>query len=43
MVLLLLKHFLAKLSIFYNFCFDQGARFVVKISNYEKITSLICP
>lgn len=43
MALLLLKHFLTKSSIFYNFCLGQGARFVVKISNYEKITSLICP
>jgi hypothetical protein len=34
---LLLKHFLVKLSVFYNFCFDQGIRFVVNIHNYEKI------
>lgn len=42
MELLLLKHFPAKLSIFYNFCFDQGVRFVVNISHYEKISYPIC-
>lgn len=40
---LLLKHFLTKLSIFYNFCFDHRARFVIKMSNYEKIISPGCP
>jgi hypothetical protein len=42
MELLLLKRFLAKLSVFYNFCFDQGIRFVVSIFNYEKISYAIC-
>ncbi|SDN18704.1 hypothetical protein SAMN05421820_106416 [Pedobacter steynii] len=42
MELLLLKHFLFKLSVFYNFCFDQGTRFVVNIHNYEKISHAAC-
>lgn len=42
MELLHLKHFPAKLSVFYNFCCDQGIRFVVKMNNYEKISYPTC-
>lgn len=42
MELLLLRRFRVKLSVFYNFCFLQGIRFVVNISHYEKSIDPIC-